>query len=385
MKKSPPGIQRWFELNIFGSMMAKGRIFLIVILALIPVSSKSQFCRKPFILEPRVHAGMALPLYEALSYLIEEDIYSFDIAVVSPSYGKDFWEKLYNYPRTGTGFSMWSLGNNEVFGKAYVLYKFISLPVLRSGDRFSLNYQVSFGGAWITKKFDIESNPINRAIGSNANIYLRLGLDGRIRLSPACELLIEAGAAHFSNGKTRSPNYGINLVSSSIGINYLFNQSLIAGKDPEIPVLLKKNFQSIFFSAGSKVSDDLIGEKFLATSFSYNFEHLLSHRRRIGAGADLFYDGSIRQALASDEGIRENDFSKLVRLGIHGSYAMRYRNMMMGLQLGHYLYSRHKVLTNLYSRISLQYLITENLFWGASIKAHMGKADCLELGLGYCW
>lgn len=366
-------------------MSNKCRVLFIVILSLSWVSSKSQFYKKPFILEPKIHAGMALPLYDALAYLIEDDIYSFDIAVVSPSYGRDFWEKLYNYPRTGTGFAAWSLGNDEVFGRAYALYNFISMPVIRSAERLSLNYQISFGGAWITKKFNVEQNPLNRAIGSNANIYLRLGLDGRIRLSSVCELLVEVGAAHFSNGKTRSPNYGINLVSSSVGINYLFNESRIVRKDPEIPVLLKRNVQSVFLSAGAKAYDDLTGKKFLTTSLSYNFERLLSHRRNIGAGADIFYDGSIKQALASADGIPEDDFSKLIRLGLHGSYSMRYKNMMMGVQLGHYIYSKHKVLTNLYSRISLQYLITEKVFWGAAIRAHLGKADCLGIGLGYCW
>lgn len=365
--------------------MSKKGILILAILSLSWINSKSQFYRKPFILEPRIHAGMAIPLYDALSYLIQDDIFSFDIAVVSPSYGKDYWEKIYNHPLTGAGLSAWSLGNNKVFGKAWVLYKFISLPVLRPGGKFSLNYQLSYGGAWITKKFDIEENPLNRAIGSSANIYLRLGLDARFRLSSGWELLAGVGAAHFSNGKTRSPNYGINLVSSSVGVNYLFNQKKIIRTDPEIPALPGKYVRSLQFSAGTKTWDDLTGERFLTTSISCNVDRLLSHRRRIGLGADIFYDGSIRQALASGEGTPEDDFRKLIRLGVHGSYTMRYRNMMMGFQLGHYLYSRHKVLTNVYSRLSLQYLVTENLSWIASIRAHLGKADCFEAGVGYCW
>ena len=355
-------------------------IFLILATGL---KGTSQFTKKPFIIEPKLHAGMTVPLYQALAYLVEDDIYAFDIAFTVPTYGTDFWEKLYNYPRTGIGFSHWSLGNNEIFGKAYALYNFINLPLLKRSGRFSLNYQISFGGAYITKKFDIDTNPLNRAVGSHTNVYLRLGVDGRIKLTQSIEMVFEAGAAHFSNGKTRSPNYGINLVSSSIGINYLFNSGSFIKQDPVIPPLIKHNVQSVILTAGSKVYDNLLDKRFLTSSLSYNFERFFSLRRKIGIGADLFYDGSISDALAVD-GIPEDDYSKFIRLGLHASYAIRYKDMMMGVQLGHYLYSKYKVLTNVYSRISVQYLVTKNIFLDASIKAHYGKADSFEIGLGYC-
>ncbi len=344
----------------------------------------SQFWKKPFIIEPKLHAGMTVPLYQSLAYLIEDDIYAFDIALTFPTYGNDFWEKLYNYPTTGFGFSHWSLGNNEVFGKADALYTFINLPLIRS-DKFSLNHQISYGGAYLTKKFDINENPLNRAIGSSANIYLRLGIDARFKLSSSSEVIFEAGAAHFSNGKTRSPNYGLNMISSSIGIKYLFNGRSLAYQEPEIPALAERYIQSIMLSAGSKVYDNLRGTRYLTSSLSYNFDYLLTHRRRIGAGADFFYDGSLREALASDSGVPEKNLSKLIRAGLHASYSVRYKDLMMGMQLGHYIYSKYKVFTNVYSRIYVQYLITENIFWGASIRAHLGKADCFETGLGYCF
>jgi hypothetical protein len=74
-------------------------------------------------------------------------------------------------------------------------------------------------------------------------------------------LFIGAGAAHFSNGKTSSPNYGINMVSTSVGINYLLNSSSLVMQDHEIPPLLKRNVQSVFLSAGSKAYDNLLGKK----------------------------------------------------------------------------------------------------------------------------
>jgi hypothetical protein len=358
---------------------------LIFILVLIGLAGKAQLVKRPIIIEPKVHTGMNLPFYEALDYLIQDDIYAFDLSVSFPTYGKDYWEKLYNYPRTGVGYSYWSLGNNDVLGKAYALYSYINIPFFKRTEKLSFNYQISYGGAYLSKKFDIYEDHLNRAIGSHTNIYIRLGIDGKIRLFPRCEMVIEAGATHFSNGKTKLPNYGINTGSFSLGFNYLFNDNGTTIQEPEIPEIDKRYVQSVICSAGSKVYDNLFGKRYFLSSVSYNLERIVNHKRKIGLGADFFYDGSISEALASEEGTLEKDFAKLIRFGLHTSYAIRYKQLIMGIQIGHYLYSKCTVFTLIYNRISIQYLVTRNMVGSIAIKSHMGKADCLECGIGYYW
>lgn len=357
----------------------------IYILFLTGLAGNAQSVTRPVIIEPKIHTGMILPFYDALNYLIKDDIYAFDLSVSFPTYGKDYWEILYRYPRPGIGYSFWSLGNNEVFGKAHTFYTYLNIPLFKRTEKFSFNYQVSFGGAYLTKKFDKYENHLNRAISSNTNIYIRLGIDGKIRLTPRFEMVIEAGATHFSNGKIRSPNYGINAGSFSLGINYRLNRNGSTIHESEIPEFVKRNVQSVIYSAGSKVYDNLLGNKYFVTSVSYNLERYISHKRKIGMGADFFYDGSIREALANEDGIPENDFVKLFRVGLHTSYAIRYKQLLMGIQVGYYLYSKYTILTPLYNKISVQYLLTGNMLGSIAIKSHFGKADCLEFGIGYYW
>jgi hypothetical protein len=364
--------------------MLKNRL-LTLLLLLTGLVSKSQLITRPVIIEPKLHTGLVVPLYEAMNYLITEDIYSFDISAGFPTFGKNYWEKLYRYPRTGFGYSYWSLGNNEILGKAHALYSFINIPFLKQTEKISFNYQISFGAAYLTKRFDKYEDHLNRAIGSHLNAYVRLGVDCSIKLAPRSNLLFEAGVSHFSNGKTKSPNYGINAGSISLGFNYHFNNNSIALQDPEIPEIGKRYVQSVIYSAGSKVYDNLLGKKYFVSSGSYNIERILNHKRKVGLGADLFYDGSIKEALSDKDGTPENDFAKLIRVGLHTSYAIRYNQMIMGIQVGHYLYSKYTVLTNVYFRISVQYILTRNLIGSVSIKSHMGKADTLEWGIGYCW
>jgi hypothetical protein len=359
--------------------------FLIFILVLTGLAANAQLADRPFIIEAKVHTGMNLPFYEALRYLVQDDIYAFDLSVSFPSYGKDYWEKIYRYPRQGLGLSCWSLGNNKVFGKAYVLYGFINIPIIKRTEKFSFNYQISCGAGYLPDKFDVHTNHLNRAIGSNTNIYIHLGIDGKIRLFPQSEIVIEAGTTHFSNGKTKSPNYGINAGSFSLGLNYIFNNYAAIRQTPEVPAFVKHYVQSVIYSAGSKVYDNLSGKKYFVTSVAYNLERFINLKGKIGLGADFSYDGSISEALAGEDGIPVKKFDRLIRFGLHASYAIQYKKLIMGIQAGYYLYSKYTVLTQVYNKISIQYMFTKNIIGSISIKSHMAKADCLEFGIGYCW
>jgi hypothetical protein len=360
-------------------------LLIIAILFVTNIASPAQTTQNPIIVETRVHTGMVFPLYEALSYLIEDDVYALDISVNFPTYGKDYWEKLYNYPRPGAGYSFWTLGNNDVFGKAHALYGFLNMPIIKHDDKFSLNYQISIGGAYITKKFEIPGNNINRAISTHANIFFRLGIDTKIRYNPKSELIIELGGTHFSNGKIKSPNYGLNAGTISLGFNYLAGTSPDINYDPVIPGPGRRYIHSVNYSAGIKVYDNLSDNKYFTSSFSYNLERILNYRRRVGAGADLFYDSSINEALAVEEGNKEDEFKNLFRAGLHISYAARYKKLILGIQAGHYLYTKYTVLTKIYTRLSAQYMFSDHFSGGIILRSHFGKADCVELGAGYHW
>lgn len=362
----------------------RGKVFFILII-FTGLTVMGQPSSKPFFVESKIHAGLNLPFYKALDYLIEEDLYAFDIALSFPATGKDQWEKLYNYPRPGLGYTFWTLGNRDVLGNAHAIYGFMSIPVIRKTESLRLSIQTSLGAALIPLKFDVRENHLNRAIGSSANIYIRLGFDARARLTSRTEIILEAGTTHFSNGKTRSPNYGINTGSISVGMNYLINQKYFRKDDPEILPYSKELIHSVFISAGPKVYDNLLNNRYVSSTLSYNLERYVKHTGKAGLGADIFFDGSIAEALSDEAGVPEEDIVKLMRIGFHGSYTLRYKRFMTGIQAGYYIYSKYTVLTNIYNKITLQYMVADNISASASIRSHWGKADAIEYGIGYTW
>lgn len=361
----------------------KYKIF-ILFLSFSYFSASAQNSRNHLILGSKYNLGFNIPVYKALGYLIEDDINSVELTVSFQATGKNYSEKLFNYPRTGFGYSGWTLGNNRILGKANALYCFINVPVKPYQGKFTINLQTSAGAAYLNRKFDMTENPLNRAIGSNYNIYMRMGVEGRLKVLRQFELVTEAGMSHFSNGKTRSPNYGINTATLSFGANYIFNQENFTRSDPEIPAVDKRNIHSIFISAGPKVFDNLYGYRYMSATVSYNIERYLNNIGKAGVGADLFYDGSIGEAL-SENGVREDDFIKLLRAGVHVSYALRYNRFNAGLQAGFYVYSKYIVLTSIYNKIFVQYTMSRNITANISVRSHWGKADCMEYGIGYVW
>ncbi|HEX2920703.1 MAG TPA: acyloxyacyl hydrolase [Bacteroidales bacterium] len=360
------------------------KTFLYIIIIFLCREAFAQKLSKTVVLEARIHTGLNIPFYEALDYIINDDVSAFDISISFPTDGSDMWEKIYRQPRTGFGYSHWELGNTEILGNAHALYCFIGIPVLRSG-RFALNFQPSAGGALLTRNFDISNNYLNRAIGSPVNVFIRLGISGNFRISHRSEIILESGLTHFSNGKTRSPNYGINAGTISVGMNYSINYTS-PGKPPvDYPENEKKYFNTLLISAGPKVYDNLKEQKYLSGTITYNIEKEVNSWGKAGLGIFTSYDGSIREGLKEEKNDENAAFSRMIRIGAHASYSCRYKRVITGLQIGHYVYSKYKVLTNIYNRVYLQYKINPNLLGSVSIKSHWGKADCFEYGIGYTW
>jgi hypothetical protein len=356
---------------------------VLSILILFPTVVFPQEPRSNFYTGISVRTGLNLPLYDAIDYLTDDDIVGADMFIGIRSNGKDYWDEIFNFPGTGAGYSFRTLGNNEVFGYAHAFYAFMDLPLLLRKRKLSADIRISAGTAYISSKFDAEDNPLNRAIGSNFNIFLGAGINARYRFSGKFETFIGASTGHFSNGKTRSPNLGLNTGTVSAGIFYFFYRESFTRDIPAAPVPERKIIQSVEFSAGPKVFDNLSGTRYLSSSLLYSAERYVKHWGRAGIGGGLFYDGSIREGLnlGDDGGIHVS----LFRVGLHASWMFRYRNILAGIQAGHYLYSKYKVNTHFYNRLSVRYMLTGNIYTAIAVRSHLGKADSMEYGFGYTW
>ena len=168
-------------------------------------------------IDSKFHYGFIVPHHESIAYLLEKHVKGLELNISWQTYGNHIWEQLYRYPRTGIGYFFCDYGNPKMLGKVHALFSYLNIPIIKNhNNHHLLNYQISFGMSYLTKRFDLYENHLNTAIGSNLNIYFRLGFDTKIPVSEKFELLGEIGFTHCSNGKIKSPNYGLNVLSGSL-------------------------------------------------------------------------------------------------------------------------------------------------------------------------
>lgn len=336
------------------------------------------------IIEAKLHYGYVLPLYKAIEYVVNSEVCSFDIYLLKQTTGKDYWEILYKYPLYGMGFSFSNLGNNKIYGYATSIYSCFDYSLFRNKG-FNLNSRFNFGYSYINKKFNLYDNYLNRAIGSNHNIFIRLSLNTLAKIANNKNLLFDCSFTHYSNGKTKSPNYGLNILTFSLGLRFNiknYEHNNLYYHDELKQDKIKKFSQFLFFSGGNKVYDNLLNIRYKFFTATYQLNYTKALLKQYGVGISVFYDESIGEAISKDIGIYDNRVNIRFRIGTYLVRSFQFKNVMFNLMLGYYVYSKYTDLTLIYSRMLLQYYFNKRFSLGVGIKAHMAKADMLEWGIG---
>ena len=134
------------------------------------------------------------------------------------TFGKKEWQQVYNYPEYGISYHYLDfknryLGVNQAIGVHYNFYFFNRQLMLR----------ISQGIGMTSNPYDKENNNKNNAFGTKImdnnyfllqykkeNIFDKIGFQAGFMLT------------HFSNGRFKAPNSGINTFAFNVGLNYNF-------------------------------------------------------------------------------------------------------------------------------------------------------------------
>ncbi len=367
--------------NLFTKFYPHIQVAIIILLIMVPRIAFSQKERiNHFFIEGKVHNGFILPHEKEIEYMVEKHVKAIEINAGIITNGKNPWEKYYKLPSYGIGLFHGGLGNKKVFGNATAIFPFFNGPIIR-GKKIFLNYHVGFGLSYLGKTFHIENNPMNLAIGSHVNIYFNALLDFELILSQRVKWVNGLGFIHFSNGRMKAPNLGLNLVSFSSGINYNFiksNEKLTREKKKRI----NYNDHNFIFmvSSGSKSRNHFDLSRYFISSFSPGYRKKIVDWYYAGLGFDIFYDSSIKTEL---RGLKDFSTNDLFKVGLHFSNNFNYDDITISLQVGYYLLYSYEDISNIYTRLALQYAISNNWFTNISLKAHRITADFIEWGIGY--
>lgn len=315
---------------------------------------------------------------------------SYQLSLQRNTFGKHRWETLYHYPTIGLSFLYSGLGGFEEIGQVYALYPFINFP-LNKNQNSQITFKLGVGLAYLTNKFDRIENYQNFSIGSHFNAAVNLTFEYRQKVSDRIQVTASAGLVHFSNGSTKTPNFGLNIFNTGLGMSYYIKKPNPKINKKLLPELYpfefdgKKWFSVDFqFAVGVKdLSQEYItSELYTVYDLSANVLKQFSNRSKAGIAFELVLDNSDKAILASNHKPWEHKY-ELLKPGIGAAYELLLDRMSFLFNLGWHLAGADQSEGSFYQKLTLRYECFDNIYTIFSLTTHYARADYLGLGIGY--
>ncbi len=324
--------------------------------------------------------GSVLPEYQFVHSIVDQNIQQVELSVFKETSGKNYWQKIYKYPKLGFSFFYTSLGNNEILGHEFALFPFVSLQSSPS-KKFHIENKFGLGAGFVTRKFNLINNYKNVAIGSKLNVHFSYELGMNFNLNEKLNLKTALNFNHFSNANLKEPNLGINTFSASLGFDYLIGKKT-ERLSPEIPEFNPKNEFAFIYAFGGKHTRALQQTVYFTSSISLEYKRVSGRIFHLGGGLDLFYDAATKTEMSVPGKIPYKSIYDF-RTGFHLSQEFVYNKFSFILQEGFYIGLTDKVEKSpIYNRAIFRYKWNEHFFTHISMKSHLYILDYPEIGLG---
>jgi hypothetical protein len=313
---------------------------------------------------------------------------AYEFSIEQATWGAKRWEVAYAYPIIGISFWFSRLGGFEEIGSAYAVYPFINFPIFYNSSQ-SVNFRIGLGLSYLTEKFDRLENYKNFAIGSHINVAGSLYLEYRRKLGRIFTISGGFGLTHFSNGATKTPNYGLNIITANVGVSAFLKRPNPAFDKKLLPELYSFEFDGrkdldieFSFSYASKDMTEQYGKKFNVYGFYVNVLKRISYKSKIGGGVDLVYDQSDKYILEWS-GIEVDKNIETLKPGMSAAYELVISKISFMFNFGFYLYTKEASEGQVYQRLTLKYYFINNAFAHIVLNTNWGKAEYVGFGLGY--
>ncbi|MBC6697148.1 acyloxyacyl hydrolase [Hymenobacter puniceus] len=295
--------------------------------------------------------------------------------------GSEPWHAWYRYPKIGMALVYYDY-HNPVLGRSYASTIYLNKRVLYSPRR-ELNFRLGTGLAYFTNPFDLETNHKNTIVSSRLNAVLQMRLEYDMAVAEHLGLLVGLGLNHYSNGATTKPNFGINLPTVFLGLNYHQQRPFVPLAPPtdDTPTDLGQNFLNLSSSLGFKQRSAINRQKYLVHSVSVLGGRRIGRKSNLLVGLEGFYDRSLLAELR-DTARTTDHLPDVKKAGAIIGHELLFGRLAVVTHLGFYLYNPYKSNKFYYERIGLKYHVTDRLFGAVDLKVHRGSADVIEWKLG---
>lgn len=308
----------------------------------------------------------------------------FELSLQKQTYGKSSWQAYFNYPTIGVTAYYSNFGNIDIMGKAYAIYPFINFPFNKSKiNTFGFRFGVGLG--YLTEKYHHIYNCKNTSIGSNFNAAISLTFEYKRHIAERYRLSVFAGLTHFSNGCSNSPNSGINIINTGVGVTYLLNkpQKFIPKKINTTDYLRTIDYEYYLgISCGIKRIEYNQKENIGVYQLDFYIMDRISNLSKVGIGLDLVYDATDNISIIDYYGNREFTFLEMLKPGIGLAYELMIGDASFIFNFGYHPYGLDMSYGRWYQKLGLKVDIGKHLYGKLALNTHFGVADFIGFGFG---
>jgi hypothetical protein len=319
--------------------------------------------------------------------LIAERPFFAELNFFKHSSGYYKWHRINNFPDYGICLNFETLGNAQKLGSSIALAPYLEFPFTKKEKNILFKLKMAWGLAYLTKKFDIQNNHKNIAIGTHINTFIQFRFLWQVRVHPQWYLNPSITFIHVSNCRFSVPNLGINTLYPSLGITYRFKEDKKYDVVQDSSSDKKSQHEILVFTAiGVNEVEPPTNNKLWAYSAGANYYFNIHQNQQIGAGADVFYEESLAwEARPSDTSKAIVNFNTAFSSGLKICYAYNFGRITPILEMGYYVWMPNNDFPNgkFYHRLGCRYYFKNNLVAHFSLKTHFAVAYHIEAGVAY--
>lgn len=331
--------------------------------------------------------GTVMQHTKKIGNLISERPFFAEINLFKKSSGYYQWHRINHYPDYGLCFNYETLGNADKLGESIAIAPYLEFPFHQKEKNILFKMKMAWGLAYLTKKFDIESNHKNIAIGSHINTFIQFRFLWQIKINSQWYLNPNLTFIHVSNCRVSVPNLGINTLYPSVGLSYQFRNSKKYDTPQDSSSNKKTKHEFLLFAGiGANEVEPPTHKKLWAVTTGINYYYNIHQNQQIGIGTDFFYEQSLAHEIRpSDTFAVQYNFNSTFSNGIKLVYAYNFGRLTPILEMGYYTYTPSGTLPNgvFYHRIGCRYYFKNNIIAHFSLKTHFAVAYHIEAGIGY--
>ncbi|MFT3827716.1 MAG: acyloxyacyl hydrolase [Chitinophagaceae bacterium] len=327
----------------------------------------------------RTHYGFFIANQSKSMYVRDSHSALNELDISLTTTNKHAWAQVNNFLHLGIALLYGRSGGDQYIGHIGAIFPYADFPLVKR-NAFTTSFRLGFGLGWVEKPFNAETNTKNLLIGSKFNGCINMALQSEVQLIKHVYLSAGISFTHLSNGCSKLPNLGLNIPAVTAGLRY----AIRADEKPvkkELAPFVKKWHYYVFANAAAKQTYPLTNTTYMVTSIAAEALKDFSYYGRFGGGFNVTYDPSLSREIEGAFFIFDKK-DPFWQASIYGAYEHVMGKLSIPIQFGMYVYNKYPV-SGVYQNIGLRYKVSSHLVASLQLKAHLGKADYIQYGIGY--